>query len=66
MAKSGGANILRRKYFYGKNLNPMEHLYNSGGVAALYSSTLSAAYDFISNSSILLPVHVCTAKRLCM
>ena len=39
----------------------------SGGAAVLYSSTLSAAYDFISNScSILLPVHVRTAKRSCI
>ena len=25
LSKSGGANLLNKNYFYGKNLNPMEH-----------------------------------------
>ena len=42
-AKSGGAILLERKYFYGKKLNPMEHPLNQVGLQP-HSPTLSAAY----------------------
>ena len=42
MVKSGGVNLLKRKYFYGEKLKSYGAPLKSGGAAA---PTLSAAYE---------------------
>ena len=43
MAKPGGVNLLNRKYFYGKDYNPVEHHLNQVGLQP-HSPTLSTTY----------------------
>ena len=62
LSKSGGTNLLNKNYFYGKNLNPMEHSQNQVGLQP-HSPTLSAAYGAVRDARGVINTAIVTVKK---